>query len=169
MLLSLYFDVFVINNNNSILSQNYWLVVVQVLPHVVGEPPCYDRCYCHFFTFFEVMFCQKNNCCYVWQILLPLWLMLLPLTDCHYVGWCYCQCDGWCYCQCIMADVIAICGWCYCHLLTVIMLADVIGVLCPSVQDLGLLSDESGAICSQERWWPRTEGHTVPLGHQRIS
>ena len=68
-----------------------------------------------FIMFWMVGFWQIAITILLWQILLPMWQMLLPHVDCCFLGWCYCQCVGWCYCQPFMADVIAMCGWCCCH------------------------------------------------------
>ena len=106
MLLSLYFnDVFVINNNNMYFKSKLLTCCGWSLPHVVGEPPCYDRYYCHFLPFWgyvlsekQLLLCMADLIAIVddviatywlslyWLMLLPMWwLMLLPM----YNGWCF--------------------------------------------------------------------------------
>ena len=93
-----------------------------------------DKCYWHYVLWcFWGLFFDRTITVLLWQILLPMWLMLLPHVDWCLLGWCYCQGVGWCYCQLIY-------GWCYCHVwlmllpcvadviatITVVILADVI-------------------------------------------
>ena len=88
----------------------------------------YGWCYCHYcggcyyHNVYIILYMAGVIAIYVWQMLLPPRLTLLP-TIFVFLGWCYCQNSGRCYNHYInvWADAIAQCifikyyGWCYCH------------------------------------------------------
>ena len=54
------------------------------------------RCYYHFMSCSRMLYRADVIAQYVWQMLQPLRLMLLPAIF-VFIGWCYCQCSGRCY------------------------------------------------------------------------